>query len=207
MHAVGVECPDNSFWHDEDLVVWPQRFFMSCPPAKSTLQRYCRDQRTPQTDCRPSGPAGKLRLRTGPTGRSVGDTLTAEQARIAAEAGLLAISLRHGPVDPERSLHLVSLEEIERLAREHALIVVHAAPADDGGARVDAVTVSLPARLSCWVWTAPMSRKTASSDRAFDTNASFRTLHLFAASTVSSTWSDQKEPFSRYRLSPQLNSS
>jgi SAM-dependent methyltransferase len=39
--------------------------------------------------------------------------------------GLLAISLRHGPAEPERCMHEVSLEEIERLARAHGLVLVH----------------------------------------------------------------------------------
>ncbi len=35
--------------------------------------------------------------------------------------GLLAITLRHGPADPERAMYPVSSEEIERLARAYGL--------------------------------------------------------------------------------------
>jgi SAM-dependent methyltransferase len=45
--------------------------------------------------------------------------------------GLLAITLRHGPAEPERSMHEVSLEEIERLARGHGLAVIHTARVPD----------------------------------------------------------------------------
>jgi SAM-dependent methyltransferase len=37
--------------------------------------------------------------------------------------GLLAITLRHGPAEPERRMHEVSLEEIERLARAPGMVV------------------------------------------------------------------------------------
>ncbi|MEA5446754.1 class I SAM-dependent methyltransferase, partial [Gammaproteobacteria bacterium AB-CW1] len=37
--------------------------------------------------------------------------------------GLLAITLRHGPADPERAMYPVSSEEIERLARAHGAFI------------------------------------------------------------------------------------
>jgi len=37
--------------------------------------------------------------------------------------GLLAITLRHGPADPERAMYPVSSEEIERLARAHDVFI------------------------------------------------------------------------------------
>jgi predicted O-methyltransferase YrrM len=49
--------------------------------------------------------------------------------------GLLAITLRHGPADPDRIMYPVSLAEIERLARDHGLVVVHAATTSDGMGR------------------------------------------------------------------------
>jgi SAM-dependent methyltransferase len=45
--------------------------------------------------------------------------------------GLLAITLRHGPAEPERCMHDVSPEEIERLVRAHGLAVVHTATGPD----------------------------------------------------------------------------
>jgi SAM-dependent methyltransferase len=49
--------------------------------------------------------------------------------------GLLAITLRHGPAEPERRMHEVSLEEVERLARAHGLAVVHTSTTPDRRAR------------------------------------------------------------------------
>ena len=45
--------------------------------------------------------------------------------------GVLAITLRHGPAEPERVMYDVSLEEIERLARAHGMMVVHTAKVAD----------------------------------------------------------------------------
>ena len=45
--------------------------------------------------------------------------------------GLLAITLPHGPAEPERGTHEVSLGEIERLARAHGMMVVHTAKVAD----------------------------------------------------------------------------
>lgn len=48
---------------------------------------------------------------------------------------LLAITLRHGPAPPERGMHEVTLEEIERLARAHGLAVIHTAQVSDAMGR------------------------------------------------------------------------
>ena len=45
--------------------------------------------------------------------------------------GLLAITLRHGPVEAERQIHEVSWEEIERLARNHGAAMVRKVEACD----------------------------------------------------------------------------
>ena len=39
-------------------------------------------------------------------------------------AGVLAMTLRHGPAEPERHMQACSAEEIERLARDHGLAVL-----------------------------------------------------------------------------------
>ncbi len=58
--------------------------------------------------------------------------------------GLLAITLRHGP-DDGRGMHPVSLDELERLAREHGLVVirVHRSPDALGRASVSWTNVAL----------------------------------------------------------------
>lgn len=58
--------------------------------------------------------------------------------------GLLAMTLRHG-VDDGRGMHPVSLEEVERLAREHGMAVVrvHNAPDALGRAEVSWTNVAL----------------------------------------------------------------
>lgn len=45
--------------------------------------------------------------------------------------GILAMSLRHGPAEPERFIHEVSNEEIERLARENGAYVAHTETSED----------------------------------------------------------------------------
>lgn len=45
--------------------------------------------------------------------------------------GLLAMTLRHGPAEPERGMYDVSSEEIERLTRAHGLAVVHTTTVPD----------------------------------------------------------------------------
>jgi SAM-dependent methyltransferase len=64
-------------------------------------------------------------------------------ASLLKPGGLLALSLRHGPADPERHMHPVSQEEIERLAREQGLVVTHAAnSADTPGGDLDSCSVA-----------------------------------------------------------------
>ena len=45
--------------------------------------------------------------------------------------GLLAMTLRHGPAEPERGMHPVSLAEVQELARGHGLALEHAGEALD----------------------------------------------------------------------------
>jgi hypothetical protein len=45
--------------------------------------------------------------------------------------GSIAITLRHGPAEPERGIHTVSRAQIERLAREHGAFVERAADSRD----------------------------------------------------------------------------
>jgi SAM-dependent methyltransferase len=61
--------------------------------------------------------------------------------------GLLAITLRHGPAHPARCMHPVSLAEIEQLAREHGLVVVHVATASDGMGRSEVTWTNVALRL------------------------------------------------------------
>lgn len=61
--------------------------------------------------------------------------------------GLLAITLRHGPAEVERGMHPVSLEEVERLAREHGLAVVHASSAPDRQGRAEVTWTQVALRL------------------------------------------------------------
>lgn len=62
--------------------------------------------------------------------------------------GLLAITLRHGPAEPERCMYDVSPEEIERLARAHGLAVVHTTNVPDmmgrAGVRWTQLALQLP---------------------------------------------------------------
>src|SRR5262249_17720623 len=55
-------------------------------------------------------------------------------AGLVKSGGLLAISLRHGPSPPESRMYPVSLDEVERLARNHGVVIgkVHP-PADPRG--------------------------------------------------------------------------
>jgi SAM-dependent methyltransferase len=61
--------------------------------------------------------------------------------------GLLAITLRHGPAEPERGMHEVSLDEIERLARGHGLAVVHSATVPDRMGRAGVTWTQVALRL------------------------------------------------------------
>jgi hypothetical protein len=55
-------------------------------------------------------------------GRSYAPINTRKLVSLLKSGGLLAITLRHGPADPDRIMYPVSLAEIERLARDHGLI-------------------------------------------------------------------------------------
>ena len=45
--------------------------------------------------------------------------------------GLLVLTPRHGPTEPERGMHQVSLAELEELARDHGLALVRTGDASD----------------------------------------------------------------------------
>ncbi len=60
--------------------------------------------------------------------------------------GLLAITLRHGP-DDGRGMHPVSLDEVERLAREHGMAVVHVHHAPDALGRAGVSWTNVALRL------------------------------------------------------------
>ena len=68
-------------------------------------------------------------------------------ASLLKSGGLLAITLRHGPAEAERGMHPVSLEEVERLAREHGLAVIHAAAAPDHQGRPEVTWTQVALRL------------------------------------------------------------
>lgn len=51
--------------------------------------------------------------------------------------GTLALTLRHGPTDPERSIREVSVVELETLARDHGALVVHRSGEEDRLGRED----------------------------------------------------------------------
>jgi SAM-dependent methyltransferase len=61
--------------------------------------------------------------------------------------GLLTITLRHGPAEPERVMYEVSLEEIDRLARSHGLAVVHSATVPDRVNRPEVTWTQVALRL------------------------------------------------------------
>jgi SAM-dependent methyltransferase len=61
--------------------------------------------------------------------------------------GLLAITLRHGHADADRRMHPVSLTEIEQLAREYGLVVIHVATASDGMGRPEVTWTNVALRL------------------------------------------------------------
>jgi SAM-dependent methyltransferase len=56
--------------------------------------------------------------------------------------GLLAVTLRHGPAEAARGMHLVSLEEIEALARDYGLAVIRRVTAVDSVERSEVSTNS-----------------------------------------------------------------
>ncbi|BEQ13127.1 class I SAM-dependent methyltransferase [Desulfoferula mesophila] len=45
--------------------------------------------------------------------------------------GFMAITLRHGPAEPERGIHPVALDEVEKLARSHGAIIERIVNAED----------------------------------------------------------------------------
>jgi SAM-dependent methyltransferase len=61
--------------------------------------------------------------------------------------GLLILTLRHGPAEPERGMHPVSLAELEALARNHGLSVEHAGEAVDGHGRAGISWTNVALRL------------------------------------------------------------
>ncbi|RMI13980.1 class I SAM-dependent methyltransferase, partial [Pseudoroseomonas wenyumeiae] len=61
--------------------------------------------------------------------------------------GLLALTLRHGPAEPGRGMHPVSLGEIEGLARDHGLAVIRRADALDSLGRPEVSWTSVALRL------------------------------------------------------------
>ena len=62
--------------------------------------------------------------------------------------GLLAITLRHGPAEPERHVHEVRLEEIEQFAHAHVLVIVHTSTARDSSGRPEVTWTQVALRLS-----------------------------------------------------------
>jgi len=61
--------------------------------------------------------------------------------------GLLAVTLRHGPAEPERGFHPVSEDEIRRLARDHGAFIERHGAADDHLGRADVRWTHLAIRL------------------------------------------------------------
>ena len=61
--------------------------------------------------------------------------------------GLLAFALRHGPAEPERGVHPVTAEEIERLARDHGMTVAQVRTAPDHLGRQDISWTCVALRL------------------------------------------------------------
>ena len=61
--------------------------------------------------------------------------------------GLIAITLRHGPAEPERAIHPVSLTEIEALVRNHGAFVERSVDAKDQLGRADVRWTQVAIRL------------------------------------------------------------
>ena len=61
--------------------------------------------------------------------------------------GLLLVTLRHGPADPERAMHPVSVAEIEQLARAHGLAIVRTEARADQQGRPDVSWTAMALRL------------------------------------------------------------
>jgi hypothetical protein len=61
--------------------------------------------------------------------------------------GLLILTLRHGPVEPDRGMYPANLAEVESLARSHGLIVVRVDEATDAQGRADVTWTRVAFRL------------------------------------------------------------
>ena len=61
--------------------------------------------------------------------------------------GVIAISLRQGPVDVDRGMHPVSEQEIERLAKEHGAFIQRRQDTPDQGGRAEVSWIQLAVRL------------------------------------------------------------
>jgi len=61
--------------------------------------------------------------------------------------GLLVMTLRHGPAEPERGMHPVSLAELEELARGHGLVVARTGEASDAQSRTGVTWTRVALRL------------------------------------------------------------
>jgi hypothetical protein len=61
--------------------------------------------------------------------------------------GLLVMTLRHGPTEPERGMHPVSLAELEELARDHGLALVRTEEAPDVRGRAGVTWTRVALRL------------------------------------------------------------
>lgn len=61
--------------------------------------------------------------------------------------GVLALTLRHGPAEPERGMHPVSQAEVERLARGHGALVAHAIDMPDQMGRPEVSWTGVALRL------------------------------------------------------------
>ena len=62
-------------------------------------------------------------------------------------SGLLVITLRHGPAEPERGMHPVSLAELEELARDHGLAMVRIEKVPDAQGRAGVTWTHVALRL------------------------------------------------------------
>ena len=68
-------------------------------------------------------------------------------ASVLKPGGLLAMTLRHGPTPEGRGMHVVSLDEVEALARDHGLAVVRSERAADAQGRPEVSWTRVALRL------------------------------------------------------------
>jgi hypothetical protein len=61
---------------------------------------------------------------------------------------VLALTLQHGPADPERAMHPVSLAELERLARDAGALVVRTAEMPDQKGRAGVLWTGVALRFA-----------------------------------------------------------